>query len=95
MFKKMLTEFSLAGFNIETMESLGIDGYDIGIACVAILFVFVISVMKERGIEIRESLAKRNVVIRWAMMYALILFIIIFGAYGLGYIPVDPIYANF
>ena len=95
MVKKMLTEFSLAGFHIETMEVLGLDGYDIGIACVAILFVFVISVMKERGIEIRESLAKRNVVIRWAMMYALILFIIIFGAYGLGYIPVDPIYANF
>ena len=41
------------------------------------------------------AIAKRNVVIRWAAVYALIMFIIIFGAYGKGYVAVDPIYANF
>lgn len=95
MFKKILTEFSFAGFNLGTMEALGIDGLDIVVASIALLIVFVISVLKERGLEIREFLAKRPVVVRWAVMYGLILFIVIFGAYGLGYIPVDPIYANF
>ena len=33
--------------------------------------------------------------VRWTVFYALILFIIVFGAYGKGYIPVDPMYANF
>ena len=45
--------------------------------------------------EIRGSLNRKPTALRWAVWYALILFILIFGAYGVGYIPVDPMYANF
>ena len=51
--------------------------------------------LKEKDINIRESVAKMNICFRWTLYYALILIIIIFGAYGFGYAPVDPIYANF
>lgn len=95
MFKMMLTEFSFAGLNLASMEALGIDGRDIVIAGIALLMVLITSILKERGVELRETLAKRPLAVRWAVMYGLILFIVIFGAYGLGYIPVDPIYANF
>lgn len=95
MFKMMLTEFSFARFNLESMEAFGIDVQDMVVVAVALLIVWIISVLKERGIELREALAKRPVAVRWAVVYSLILFIVIFGAYGLGYIPVDPIYANF
>lgn len=95
MFKMMLTNFSLKRFNLQTMEALGIDGWDIVIVGIAILSVLVVSILKEKDVEIRESLGKQHVVLRWGVMYGLILFIVIFGAYGLGYIPVDPIYANF
>ena len=95
MFKMLLTDFSLVGFNVETLEGLGLDGQDVVITCIAVLIVFIISVLKECGVEVRELLEKQNVVVRWSVMYGLILFVIIFGAYGLGYIPVNPIYANF
>ena len=95
MFKMLLTNFSLQRLNIQTMEALGIDGQDIIIAGIAMLIVLVVSILKEKGVEIRKSLGKQHVVLRWGVMYGLILFIVIFGAYGLGYIPVDPIYANF
>lgn len=95
MFKMLLTDFTPAGFNLETLESLGLDGQDIVITCVTVLIVLGISILKERGVEVREALGKQHVVVRWAVMYGLILFIAIFGAYGLGYIPVNPIYANF
>ena len=62
---------------------------------IALAFIFVISVLNEKGICVRGAIAKRNVVIRWVAVYALIMFIIIFGAYGKGYVAVDPIYANF
>jgi len=95
MFKMMLTQFSFSGFTLESMEVLGIDGQDIVVTVAALLIVLITSILKERGMELREILAKRPVAVRWAVMYGLILFIVIFGAYGLGYIPVDPIYANF
>lgn len=95
MFKKMLTEFSLSAFRLETLESLGLDKYDVGIVCFTLLIVLVISILQERGIKIRQSFGKQPLAVRWAVMYAMILFVIVFGAYGLGYIPVDPIYANF
>ena len=44
---------------------------------------------------VRELLAEQHIAARWAVMYAWVLFLIIFGAYGMGYTPLSPIYANF
>ena len=77
------------------MKKLKIDMHDVMIVLIALAFIFVISVLNEKGICVRGAIAKRNVVIRWVAVYALIMFIIIFGAYGKGYVAVDPIYANF
>ena len=61
----------------------------------ALALVFVISLLNEKGVNVRESLRKRNVVLRWILLYLMVMFIFVFGAYGPDYIPVDPIYANF
>ena len=95
MFKMLLLNFSLERLNLQTMEALGIDVQDIVVAGVAILIVLLVSILKEKGVQVRETLANQHLVVRWCVMYGLILLIVIFGAYGLGYIPVDPIYANF
>ena len=65
------------------------------IVAVTLLIVFVVSVINERGKSVRALLAQRHVAVRWAVFYALILFIIVFGAYGMGYVPVEPMYAQF
>ena len=57
--------------------------------------MFIISILKEKGFNMREKIANRNIVLRWTIYIALILSVIIFGAYGVGYIPVDPMYANY
>lgn len=95
MFGKMVTNFSFSTLDSTLMDKLKIDVQDIIIVAVALVIIFVISVLNEKGINIRLSLKKKNIVIRWGLLYALIMFIVIFGAYGKGYVPVDPIYANF
>jgi hypothetical protein len=57
--------------------------------------ILVISLLQERGVKIREAIAGKGLVIHYLAIWALILFIIIFGAYGQGYLPVNPIYAEF
>lgn len=92
LFKKMITDFSLP--DLSKVE-LSLDVYDLIVVGITLVIIFVISLMNEKGISVRESLAKKHTVIRWIVFYALILFIIICGAYGFGYKPVDPIYAKF
>lgn len=95
MFKMLVTDFTVKNFSFENFDAMGMDRHDFIIVGVTLLIVLFVSILKENGMEIRETLAQKNVVVRWSVMYALILFIIIFGAYGLGYIPVNPMYANF
>ena len=95
MLKTIFTNFTFASFADGTFLKLGIDAHDFIIVAVFVVIVFITSIMKEKNINIREKIASKNIVIRWTLYYALILSIIIFGAYGVGYTPVDPMYASF
>ena len=95
MFKKLITEFSLTSLYNGTLMNLGLDIHDYLIVLFTLIILLVTAVLKEKGIQIREEVAKKPTVLRWALYYSLILFVIIFGAYGVGYIPMDPVYANF
>ncbi len=75
--------------------SLGLDTKDYIVLIISIVFIFIIGLLKEKGHNIREEVSNKNIIVRWLIYYAFILIIIIFGAYGIGYIPVDPIYADF
>lgn len=95
MFRNMITGFSLSSFTDGSLLQLGLDAKDFWLVGFSVLMVFVISVLREKGIPVRKNVAALPLPVRWAIYYALIFFIIIFGAYGPGYVPIDPIYANF
>ncbi len=95
MFRKMVTDFRFSSLNAELLKNLSIDGKDFAIVGVTLLIVLTVSLLKERGMNIRETLRKQPTALRWAVFYGLIFYILIFGAYGVGYIPVNPMYANF
>ena len=94
MFKKILLNFKISSIDTEILK-LGLDKHDFIIILVFTIVFFIISVLKEKGINIRESIAQKNIVIRWLIYLAVIIAVITFGAYGEGYIPVDPMYAQF
>ncbi|MGN1343265.1 MAG: MBOAT family protein, partial [Traorella sp.] len=95
MFQMIVTKFTFQSIINGEILSLGMDIKDYLIIGLAILIVLLISILQEKGIDIRDVISKQNTFIRWSLYYSFIFFIVIFGAYGYGYVPIDPIYANF
>ncbi len=92
MFRKMVTDFSIPA---PQDLALGLDRYDLLILVVAVLIVLMISILQEHGIPLRKKLAAVPVPLRWSIYYAALMAVILFGAYGIGYVPVEPMYAGF
>ena len=93
MLKIMITKLFVVGKN--EFYNFGLDMFDVSLVFIGLFIVLIISILKEKNINVREKIANKNIAFRWIIYYLLILAIIILGAYGPGYSPVDPIYADF
>ena len=78
-----------------SLLNLGLDSKDLIIVLIFSIVIIVVNTLKEKGFDIRKSIADKHIAIRWILYLLLILAVLIFGAYGVGYIPVDPMYANY
>ena len=79
LMKSTVTGFSLATLTDGSLMMLGLDKLDYMILAMGCLVVFLISFLKERGIQIRESLGRKPLVIRWAVYGMLVFGIPMFG----------------
>lgn len=95
MVSRIFTSFSFKGFSQLAASKLSMDGFDYAIIMLTLVIVFFVSFENEKDKQVRDIISQKNLIIRWTLIYSLILFIVIFGAYGRGYVPVDPMYANF
>ena len=95
MFGKMLTQFTLRGLNAKTLSALGVDVYDLVIVFVTLVIVLAVSILQEKGLRVRDLILRQPTPLRWGVVYALLFFIVIFGAYGTNYTPVNPLYAQY
>ena len=80
MIKSIFTQVDLDfvfGFDGRIFE-LGIDQKNMFVLFVAVLILLGASILQENGMKIRETLAKQNILFRWAIILALIIFIVIF-----------------
>ena len=95
MFTRLMTAFSLQGFKGATLLSLGLDLADYSIVSASLLMVTACDVLKECGHSPLAWLVARREPLRWGIWLLLFLSVVVFGAYGIGYVPVDPMYAQF
>jgi len=79
MMKSTVTGFSLATLTDGSLMMLGLDKLDYMILAMGCLVAFLISFLKEKGIQIRESLGRKPLVIRWAVYGMLVFGIPMFG----------------
>ena len=72
-----------------------IDWYDFVLSIISIIILVTIDILKEHKIDIREKINQKNYYIKFLIILALVLIILIFGAYAGEYVPPDPIYGGF
>mgnify|MGYP000793685045 CR=1 FL=1 len=94
MLKRIATDFG-GGTFLKDALLCGMDKADFLITAIGAAVIFTVSLLQEKGIEIRGSIAQWALPARWAVYLALVLSVIIFGAYGIGYEAVDFIYGQF
>ena len=74
---------------------MGLDGRNLILLLSAIAVFFLVSVLQENGIEIRSSLSKKPLPVRWLVFFSLITAIAVFGVYGEGYSASEFVYRNY
>ena len=98
-FNMFTSMFTNAGLSVITggsiLKDFGIYTSDFAILALGMIVLLVAGIIQEKGYPIRETLAKKNIVLRWSVYYAGIFMVLFFGTYGVGYKLADLIYAQF
>ena len=95
MFVSIFTNFRPEKLWDSTLLNLGLDPGDYLVILLGCAVVGIVGVVKEHNLWKEENTKRFCAPIRWAACYGLLLAVIIFGAYGIGYQQVDLIYAGF
>ena len=95
---RMFASIFTGGKYLEVLKGgfleLGITAADYVIVLIAVIIVFSTSMVQRKG-GIRERLFRRPAVVQCAVIALLLITIIIFGAYGVGYDSSQFIYNQF
>lgn len=95
MFFSIFTGFHWSVLIDGSLLKLGVSIQDFFVVFFGLFTVFIVGVIHERGISIRDKISGFTMPTRFGLYYAAILVVLIFGAYGEGYLPVKLIYAGF
>lgn len=95
MLKATFTNFNPWVFFDGTFYTLGLNRPNFILMILSIIVLMAVDIAQEKGVRIREGIAKQVLVVRWGIYYAAIFALIIFGMYGPGYDAASFIYERF
>ncbi len=78
-----------------TIYNLGLNQMDFWAMVISLLVLLAVDILHENKIQIRESIMGQPLPVRWAIVYAALFMILIFGIYGPGYDAASFIYFQF
>ncbi len=93
--KAMLLNPNLQSLRVGNKNGLGLDIRDYIVLLVGVVLIFVVGILQEKGIRIRQLIDTLPFVIKFVIFMIAALMIIILGAYGEHYGVADLLYANF
>lgn len=77
-----------------SLFSMGLDFIEFTIAIVSLFILLTVSILQQKE-DVRERIARKNIVVRWIIWYALLFYVILLGYYGPGYSAAEFIYQGF
>lgn len=93
--KRMFQRFNPWVFFDESLYELGMDQKNFQIFLIMLLVLLIVGLLQERGMKIRETLAKQNIYFRWIVYIGAVVILMIYGVYGPGYSSTEFIYQQF
>lgn len=94
MYKALFTTWNPQILWNGSLLTLGLDMIELMIAIVSLLILLTVSNLQQTE-GIRDRLARKNIIIRWIILYALLFYVILLGYYGPGYSAAEFIYQGF
>jgi len=95
MFGQIFSQFTLATIGSDALFAIGMDGDDFALVALCTALIIAADVARERGHGFIDFVIDKGPVALWTTIFALAMSVVVFGAYGFGYAPVDPLYAHF
>ncbi len=95
MVKQILTDFQFSNLFSGAIYEHGIEKHGLMILALAMFLVWLVELLQEKGIHIRESISNQSIAVRWLVFYGLIMVTLYFGIYGVGYSTSGFAYAQF
>jgi len=78
-----------------TLVKMGLDTANWIVVFISVIILMYVDVLHERGVKIRDSLARQNIIFRWAILLMAVLAVIVFGIWGPAYDSASFIYEQF
>lgn len=79
MIKRMFTELRFDQLNAQMFKCIGLTSVDYIILLAGCIVVLIISILKERGVQIRAAVAAKPIAVRWLIYYGIIVAIFVLG----------------
>lgn len=95
MMKSSVTVWNPEIFTDGTFLNMGLAVTDWGVLAVMAVILFVVGVLQERGVHIRESIARTVLPVRWVIYLTAILMLVLLGMYGPGFDAAKFVYQQF
>lgn len=95
IFRHFFADLKFSALYDGSLFNFGLTKVNFYIAAAAIAVQIVVSVLKERGISIRESIGRKPLAVRWLIYIVAFYSVVIFGIYGPGYDASAFVYMGF
>jgi len=83
-------------FNISSLDlRLNLPQIPYGMIILSCTIVLIVDYLKYKGINVLEWFNKQGIIFRYIVIFGMLYLILIYGAYGPGYNPIDFIYGGF